>query len=126
MNDIKTQNASKLTSNILVLILLVGNIFFAYQYISVLNSNKNESVAGGQKTTQHEQITNFNKFFVQTVLNSKGGISSDDRIKLENDMIQIHDQDLLKSWNEFVNSKDDKTSQLNAMKLFQLLADKMV
>ena len=120
------QNKSKSVLNIIIIVLLLGNIFLAYKYVGAMRVQNMENAAGEQKITQRVQISDFNKLFVETVLNSKGTISSDDRIKLENDVRQTHDEDLINAWNIFVSSKDSKTTQENAMKILGLLANKMI
>ena len=113
-------------SNILVLILLIGNIFFAYQYVAVLRTQGLQQKEQNEKAATRTQVAQFNKFFIDTVINNKSKISPDDRIKLENDMRQIHDENLLKLWDAFVNSKDSKATQENAGKLMAALAGKMI
>ena len=126
MNQTESHDKSKSILNIVVIILLLGNIFFAYKYVNVMRAQGVERAVSEQKVTQKVQVANFNKLFVETVLNSKGTISSDDRIKLENDVRQTHDEDLINIWNVFVSSKDSKTTQENAMKILGLLANKMI
>ncbi len=120
------QNKSKFVLNIVIIVLLLGNIFLAYKYVGVMRTQSVENAVSEQKITQRVQMANFNKLFVETVLNSKGTISSDDRIKLENDVRQTHDTDLINAWNIFVSSKDSKATQENAMKILGLLANKMI
>ena len=106
---------TRLTTNIIMLVLLCSNIFFAIQYTEQDDS-----------ATTRIQISRFLKFFIDTVLNTKGGISTDDRLKLENDIHQIHDQDLIKQWDVFVASKDGKEAQVNAVRLMSMLGSKML
>lgn len=117
---------TRLITNILLIVLVAGNIYFAVQYIQVLKSQQQQEQAVSDAATKKAQITKFNKFFIDTILTSNGNVAPDDRIKLENDIHQIKDQDLIRSWNNFVASKDSKEAQVNAVKLISLLANKMI
>ena len=117
---------TRLTTNIIMLVLLCSNIFFAIQYTENIKQQAQQQQQQDDSATTRIQISRFLKFFIDTVLNTKGGISSEDRIKLENDIHQIHDQDLIKQWDAFVASKDGKEAQLNAVKLMSMLGSKML
>jgi hypothetical protein len=114
---------TRIVSNILMLVLVCGNIFFSIQYSEAL---KREASAPADKTDIKIQTSNFLREFIKVVLNTQGTITFDERVKLENDIRQIQDPELTKKWDTFVNSKDSKAAQENAVKLMTLLADKMV
>jgi len=117
---------TRLTTNIIMLVLLCSNIFFAIQYTENIKQQAQQQQQQDDSATTRIQISRFLKFFIDTVLNTKGGISSEDRLKLENDIHQIHDADLIKGWDTFVGSKDGKEAQLNAVKLMSMLGSKML
>ena len=111
--------------SILVLILLGGNIYLSIQYMSVskqLQQIKNQST---DTASVRAQASNALKEYLNVVLNTAGTTSSDDRVKLENDIRQLQDENITTVWNAFVSSKDTKSSQSNAVKLIGLLEDKM-
>ncbi|MEI7782520.1 MAG: hypothetical protein WCJ18_11430, partial [Planctomycetota bacterium] len=108
---------TRLTTNLIMLVLLCSNIFFAIQYTENLKQEAQQQAQQDDSATTRIQISRFLKFFIDTVLNTKGGISTEDRLKLENDIHQIHDQDLIKQWDVFVASKDGKEAQVNAVRL---------
>jgi len=117
---------TRLTTNLIMLVLLCSNIFFAIQYTENLKQEAQQQAQQDDSATTRIQISRFLKFFIDTVLNTKGGISTEDRLKLENDIHQIHDQDLIKQWDVFVASKDGKEAQVNAVKLMSMLGSKML
>ena len=117
---------TRFTSNLLMLVLVASNIFFAVQYVNDIKQQANQQEVTDQTTTTRIQISRFLKYFIDTVLNTKGSISMEDRIKLENDIRQIHDTDLIKLWDGFVASKDGKEAQVNAVKLMAMLSNKML
>ena len=117
---------ARLLSNVLMLILLAGNIFFSVQYSqnSIL-LEKQASAEENQATTRY-QVSRFLKFFIDSVISTKGTVSFEDRVKLENDLRQIHDVDLTAQWEAFVGSSDTDTAQINAANLMSLLANKII
>lgn len=117
---------TRLVSNLLMLVLLIGNIYFSIQYtenIRFLDQQKTQEEIDGNIRLQ---TSRFLKFFIDTVINTKGTISYEDRVKLENDIRQIHDPVLTKQWEIFVGSGDGKDAQANAAKLMSLLVNKLI
>lgn len=113
---------TRLVSNILMLVLVAGNIFFSIQYTE---SIKEKSLQTTDNSTVRIQSSKLLKSFIDVVLNTEGqAISYDDRILLENEVRQMKDADILKNWNIFVNSSDAKTAQQNAVNFMKLLANK--
>ena len=112
-------------SNILMIILVAGNIFFSIQYTEGLKQQQSDQT---DKIGTNIQVSRFLKLFVDVVLNTKAGqtISYDDRVKLENDVRQIMDVDIIKQWDSFVGSKDSQTAQENAIALMKLLTNKLI
>lgn len=117
---------TRATSNILMVVLLATNIFFSIQYVDNIKQQSADQQKQEEDATTRIQISRFLKFFIDTVLNTSGTISLENRVKLENDIRQIHDADLIKSWDNFVASKDGKEAQLNAVKLMSMLSSKML
>jgi hypothetical protein len=116
---------TRVFSNILMIILVAGNIFFSIQYTEGL---KQQQIDQTDKIGTNIQVSRFLKLFVDVVLNTKTGqtISYDDRVKLENDVRQIMDVDITKQWDNFVGSKDSKIAQENAVALMKLLTNKLI
>jgi hypothetical protein len=117
---------TRLVSNVLMLVLVAGNIFFSIQYTESVKQQESQASAAVDKDAVRIQVARFLKYFIDTVLNTQGTISFDDRVKLENDIRQIHDSSLTTQWTEFVNSKDSKIAQANAVKLMSMLTNKML
>jgi hypothetical protein len=111
---------TRLISNILMIALVAGNIFFSIQYTQ---SIADKYIIPAENTTVRYQASRVIKEFIEIVLNTKGTIPFEDRVKLENDIRQIHNADLTAQWTTFVDSKDAKTAQANAVKLMSMLAN---
>lgn len=116
----------RLFSNILMLVLLAGNIFFSIQYVQNNKQLDDQAIALQQKSTERVQMAKFMKFFIDTVLNTKGTIAFEDRVKLENDIRQLHDSDLTAQWDKFVGSKDSKSAQEAVVKFMSMMSSKMI
>ena len=111
---------------IIAVILLVGDVYLFSQYVSVnnqLSQIKNQSSAN---VSVHAQAALVLKEYLDIVLNTGTAPSSDARIKLESDLRGLNDSDITSVWTAFLNSKDSKTSQTNAVKLIGLLENKML
>ena len=116
---------TRIVSNILMLLLVAGNIFFSIQYTQNILQNQDrtdQSIAQDNVRIQNARLL---KLFIDVVLNTKT-ISLEDRIKLENDMRQTHDADTIKLWDVYSTSKDGKSAQLAAVNLMVALANKML
>ncbi len=114
-----------LLPTLIILILLISNIYLSTQFFSVnkqLQQIKSQNTGTVSVRAQALQVL---REYLDVVLNTKGTVSADDRIKLENDLRQLQDQKITTAWDQFVGSKDSNTSKENAVKLIALLEDKI-
>ena len=113
---------TKLLSNFLLILLLAGNVYLSIQFID----NMQKPVLQDQtNVTLHIKAANTLKTFIDKVLNTQGTISMEDRVLLENNILQIHDPVVTTAWNAFVNSKNTKDAETSAVKLMSLLIDRV-
>ena len=117
---------TRLLSNILMLTLVAGNIFFSVQYMQGIKMQSDQETQQQDKATERIQTARFMKLFIDTVLNTKDVISFENRVKLENDIRQLGDKSLTTQWDSFVSSKDPKSAQGEAVKLMSMLGSKMI
>ena len=110
---------TRLISNVLMLVLVAGNIFFSIQYTE---SVKQQITQATDTTSTRYLAVHALSDFITIVLSTKGVVSYDDRVKLENDIVQIKDPTLSAEWAAFVASKDSATAQDNAIKIMSTLA----
>ena len=113
-------------SNVLMIILVAGNIFFSIQYTEGIKQQAEQAANTEDKGAVRIQAARFMKEFVDIVLNNDQTISFDDRVKLENDLRQIRNPEITKQWTTFVDSKDYKTAQANAVKLMSMVTNTML
>jgi hypothetical protein len=116
---------TKIVNSILLVVLISGNIFFSIQYTENL---KQQQIQREESIGTNIQVSRFLKLFVDVVLNTDVGqtISYNDRVKLENDIREIKDVDIINSWDKFVESADAKTAQKNAASLMKILTNKLL
>lgn len=118
----------RLSSNILLIILVAGNLFFATQYIQQIKTEQEQAANATDSTQNRLQTARFLKFFIDVVLNTKVGatITYDQRVKLEADVIALNDYDIRKEWKLFAETKDTKVAQDEAVKLMSMLANRLI
>jgi len=117
-------NKTKLVLIIVLLVLIAGNIYLATQLFlckAELN-HANESLYTKQI---NEKTLVFSKLFVEKVL--KGGVEVDfeDRLRLENSVREINDQEIFDQWQKFVKSQNDQQAQQEVAELFTMLLNKI-
>ncbi len=119
-------NRASIFTSLLLVVLLGGNLYFSVQYVQNLKQQNAATEQANSSFNTRFQVASFLKEFIDTVLNTQGTVSFDNRVKLESDIRQIKDDTLTAQWTSFVNSPDSKSAQQNAVKLMALLADKML
>ena len=115
---------TRLVSNLLLLVLLAGNLFFSIQYIYSIKADQVPVVDKGAQEVLQIKNSNFLKLFINKVVKANGTVTYEDRVQLENDVRQIHNPELTAQWELFVNSsKDPKKAEAAATDLMLILAD---
>ena len=122
--EVGVMDRTRLVSNVLMILLLCGNIFFSIQYAYNLAMERERASAVDAETTRI-QVSRFLKLFIDKVLNTEGTITFDDRVKLESDVREIGDPAITKQWEAFVSSTGTDAQQ-NAVKLMSMLTNKML
>jgi hypothetical protein len=122
----KGTDRSKLTANILMILLVGLNVFFSAQYISSLNQENDQILKQAERTEERLETARFLKLFVEKVLGTNGTVSFEDRVKLENDVRALGDDQITKQWEAFVSSADGEEAQSKAILLMSLLTNKMI
>lgn len=110
---------------LLVIIILVGgNIIFGVNYFFTkqeLKTTQNSLSAQRFNT----KVINFNRLFVQKVLKAETDVSIEDRLKLENTVRELKDQEILDQWQKFTGANTEKQAQQEVKNLLDLLVQKI-
>ena len=117
---------TRLSSNVLMIALVMMNIFFGIQYTQNIRNEDKMIEEQAARTEQRIQVAKFLRLFIEKVLSTNGTVSFEDRVQLENDVRKLGDEQIVKQWQSFVASKDGEQAQQRAITLMSLLSNKMV
>lgn len=73
----------------------------------------------------NEKILNFNGLFIEKVLKAESEVDSETRLKLENAIRDLNDEDVSDSWRAFVDSRTEGEAQKRMLDLLEILAKKI-
>jgi len=117
-------NKPKIVYLIILVMLLIGNLFFATRYSAVKKELQEiEKPLEIQKI--NEKVLNFTKFFIEKVLKAEKEVDFETRLKLENAVRDLGDQEVLTQWQKFVDSKTENEAQQEVKNLLELLINKI-
>lgn len=113
----------KIILGIIVLILVGINIFFGVSYFFA--QKQLQIVENKLKIQQNSiKIVEFTKLFIQKVLKAEKEVSFEDRLKLENAVRDLHDDEILARWERFTSSKTELEAQTAVKNLLEILVKK--
>jgi hypothetical protein len=117
---------TRLVANVLMLTLVALNIFFTINYSHNIREKDRVQRENEVKTEERLKTARFMKLFIDKVLGTNGTITFEDRVKLENDIRVLGDNNITNQWELFVNSVDSESAQRNAILLMSMLMSKMI
>ncbi|MDO8592689.1 MAG: hypothetical protein Q7R92_02870 [bacterium] len=115
---------TKIILAVIILALAAGNIIFAASYFFAAKNLAQAQAANSDKQ-KNQKILEFNKLFIQEVLGAGKEVGFESRLKLENAVRGLNDQEILSDWQKFTASKDPAEAQKNVLLLLKALANKM-
>ena len=117
-------NNQKIILIVILIILLTGNIFFGFKYFVVQKElRRNQEVAKTQNI--NDKILDFTKLFVEKVLKAETEIDFETRLKLENAVRNLNDEEVLVQWQKFIESRTEEEAQENVKDLLEILVNKI-
>lgn len=109
---------------VIILILLATSAFFGIKYFTVSKElRQNQILLETQRT--NEEILTFAKLFIEKVLKAETEISFETRLKLENAVRSLDDEEILAQWQGFTESKTEAEAQQEVKNLLGILVDKI-
>lgn len=113
----------KIILTIIILILVAINVFLGASYFF---AQKQLQLAEGKLKTQQNsiKIVDFTKLFIEKVLKAEKEVSFEDRLKLENAVRDLNDDEILMQWEKFTTSKTEIEAQTAVKNLLELLVGK--
>jgi len=108
----------------LVLILVLGNIVFGAKYF-LISGELREAKAALEIQKTNEKILDFSKFFIKEVLRAENEVDFDTRLKLENSVRGLEDEEIFNQWQKFTESDTEREAQAEVTNLLGLLLEKI-
>ncbi|PIT89132.1 MAG: hypothetical protein COU27_01950 [Candidatus Levybacteria bacterium CG10_big_fil_rev_8_21_14_0_10_36_7] len=109
----------------IVAILLAITVLFGARCVSSQNE-LGQARAELARRDFNKKVFNFSSLFVNEVLRAESEVDFDTRLKLENAVRDLGDQEILDQWNAFTNSQTAEESQEEVKSLLGLLMEKVV
>jgi len=117
-------NKTRLFIIVIITLLACGNIYLAVLYgLAQLEFRQTQNQLKAQEA--NEKAVFFAKLFISEVLLGEGTVDFEDRLKLENSVREINDQNIFDAWQTFTKSENEKDIQRSASRLLELLFDKV-
>ena len=114
----------KLITEGLMLVLIAGNFFFAYNYFSAYKKLQNiESIKA--KVEVNQKVVDFASMFIKKVLQADKEVDFETRLSLENSVRNLKDDEIIAEWQNFTNSKTEAEAQNSVKKLLGILITKI-
>ena len=116
-------NKPKITL-IIIFIFLVSSVFFGVKYFAVQKElRQTQAVLEIQKT--NEKVLEFTKLFIEKVLKAQTEVDFETRLKLENAIKDLKDEEILAQWQKFTESKTGVQAQEEVKNLLEMLVSKI-
>ncbi|MBU4298421.1 hypothetical protein KJ636_00020 [Patescibacteria group bacterium] len=109
---------------VVILILLAGNVFLGVKYFSVVKELRQTRIALETQKT-NEKVLEFTKLFIAEVLRAETEVDFETRLKLENAVRNLDDEEILAQWQKFTESKTEVQSQEEVKNLLEVLINKI-
>jgi hypothetical protein len=113
---------NKIITILIILILLVAVIFFGFKYFSTQSQLQKISSISKINTN----VLAFDKLFVEKVLKTQGEVSYQDRLNLENTVINTKDNTIIDGWHNFLASTTEADAQSRVLVLLSMFTDKII
>jgi len=120
----KPINAIRLILIVIIVILLASNISLGVKYVKSQKELK-ETKSTLETQVMNRKVLDFSKLFIEKVLKAEEEINFEDRLKLENAVRNLNDEEILAQWNKFLASKDELEAQREVKNLLELLINKI-
>ncbi len=106
-------------------LLIAGNIYFCAMYWGARKEfHSAETLLAAKK--HNERVVQFNQLFIEKVLKADTEVDFETRLKLENNVRDLNDKDILARWQAFTESKNETEAQAAVKNLLGTLAQKIM
>lgn len=108
----------------IILLLVFVIVFLSARYFLQVQETKRLQEELSIKQT-NDKVISFLKLFVQKVLKSGDEVSFEDRVRLENVVKELDDQEILFNWERFTKSTSEVQIQQRVKDLMETLVKKI-
>jgi hypothetical protein len=112
-------NQKAILNRIIVIILLVGNIFLGFKYFTL----KKEVEIISQNQVFNDKVLLFTQLFIEKVLKTETEVNFETRLKLENLVRELNNEEILNKWQKFIESETEVEAQIEVKDLLQILVN---
>ncbi|MDD5043608.1 MAG: hypothetical protein PHD51_02975 [Patescibacteria group bacterium] len=117
-------SVKKAILTVVILLLIAGNVFAITRYFMVFKECQQlKSTLNGEET--NGKVLSFTNLFIKHVLKAQGEVDFETRLKLENAVREIDDQEILAQWQKFTESRTEAEAQLEVKNLLEMLVKKI-
>lgn len=109
---------------LLIVLLLAGLAFVSFQYMSVQQELRQIQTATATQGV-NEKVLAFTGLFIEKVLNAETEVDFETRLRLENAVRAIDDEQILTQWKRFSESTNEQEAQVEVKNLLGLLVGKI-
>ena len=109
---------------IIILLLIASNALFGFKYLNTQKElGQTQALLETQKT--NEKVLNFTKLFIGQVLKAENEVDFETRLKLENAVRNLDDEEIVNQWDKFVESESEDEAQEEVKNLLEMLINKI-
>jgi len=109
---------------IIIFALIASNAFFIVKYFAAQKEfNQVKTIADAKNT--NKKVLNFTKLFVEQVLKADGEVDFEMRLKLENAVRDLGDDEILVQWQKFTESQTEEEAQAEVKNLLEMLVGRI-
>jgi len=117
-------NKTKMILGLVIFLLILGNVVFGSLYfLQAIKMEKAQKELEVKRS--NDKILSFFKTFIDKVLKSDKEVSFRERLKLENEVRDLNDKDILAQWEKFISSATEQEAQKEVTNLLDLLINKV-
>lgn len=109
---------------VLVLILLAGGAFLSFKYISLAKELR-QAQAFLETQNTNDRVLEFTTLFIDKVLEAETEVDFETRLKLENAVRDLKDNEILVQWQKFIESNTEDEAQKEVKNLLEILIGKI-
>ena len=107
-----------------IIALLAGNMYLGAIYIGSRRELREAQTTLAAKK-QNEKVIQFNQLFIEKVLKAETEVDFETRLKLENNVRDLNDPEILAQWQVFTESKNELAAQTAVKNLLGTLSQKI-